>query len=128
MRNIAVVGCAIYVQSACKRVSESLPKNRGLQRTGCYPLVCTDVLCAKHKLRPTGGLLDRRATRDDKPDGLLEPTLDLRAHCVVEYDTCVERDDLHRHVRAAVLLWPLPCQRRVGPRLVRLGIWHVRLG
>jgi hypothetical protein len=59
--------------------------------------------------------------REDEPDGLLEPTLGLRADCGAEHD------DLHQHVRATLLLWPLPYARWVGPPLVWLGTWRVRL-
>ncbi len=63
----------------------------------------------------------------NEPDGLPESALILRAHGGPEHDARVERDELHRHVRTA-LLRLLPRGRRVRPRLVCLGAWRVRLG
>ena len=43
-------------------------------------------------------LLDRRAARDDKPGGFLEPALELGAHRGADRDALVEHNDLHRNV------------------------------
>lgn len=94
------------------------------QRTGCNPLVCTNVLRAKDDFLTLTRLLDRRSTRNNKSDGLLEPTLDLRAQRRPKHDARFEGDDLHRHVRAALLRssrW-----RRVRPQPVRLAVRHLR--
>ena len=97
-------------------------------RTRHYPLVRTDVLHAKHELRhPIARLLDRRAARDDEPDGLPESALDLCAHCGPEHNARVERDELHRHIRGA-LLWPPRRRCWVWPRRVRLVVWRIWLG
>jgi len=71
----------------------------------------------------------RRIT-DDEPDGLLEPTPDHRVHSRPKYDARVERDDLHRHGRVAMLLW-LRLGERVGRQvwanLARRKVeWEVR--
>ena len=96
-------------------------KRQQQQHTRCNPLVCADVLCAEHDFRTrTTRSLDRRSTRNDESDGLLEPTLDLQAHRRTKDDARIEREDLHGHVRAA--LFRPSRGRRVRPGLVRLGV------
>jgi hypothetical protein len=96
-------------------MSNTLPKDDGLQRTVRYPLVHNH----QHPLRETSVSSYRTeprlpTVRDVEPDGLLEPMLDLRTHCGEERDTCLERDDLHRHVRAVLLLFQLLLCARAG--------------
>ena len=118
MRNISVAERATYVQSGDNLTGRS--RHQRSQRTVHNPLFCTSILRAEHDFRcDTLRLLDRRAARDDKPYGLLEPALELRTHRRADRDARVERNNLQRHIGIA-LLWLLST-RRVRP-------WHVRQG
>ncbi len=124
MRNISVVGRAMYVQSADNLARP--PQQTHRRRTGYNPLFRADVLRTEHNSWcGTARLLDRRAARDDEPDGLLDPALDLGAQGGADHDARIERNDLHRHVGAA-LLWPLMA-RGIRAWRVRKGVRRVWL-
>jgi hypothetical protein len=94
MLNIPLAGMATYVQSV-DNLNGTLPHRR-FKRTGHNPLFRAGILRAEHDSRCDPlRLLYRRAARDDKPDGLLEPALELSAHRGADQDARVERNDLH---------------------------------
>jgi hypothetical protein len=51
---------------------------------------------------PIPRFLDPRATRNKESDSLLEPTLAFNAHGRAKFDAAIERENLHRHARAAL--------------------------
>ena len=97
-----------------------------IKLTGHNPPFRAGILRAEHDSRCDPlRLLYRRAARDDKPEGLPEPTLKLGAHRGGDRDARVERNDLYRHIGIS-LLWP-PSARRVRPWYIRQGIRSVWL-